>query len=130
MPGVIVPRKTVGEVLRLIEDNEAEVRLELSQGKIRFTIGDVVLTSKLIDGTFPDYGRVIPQNNDKELIVDKKDFEAAVDRVSTISSERGRPVKLALSAGQLVLPVTNPDSCSATSTLTLEYASDPLHMRF
>ena len=100
MPGVIVPRKTVGEVQRLIEDNEAEVAIELSQGKIRFTIGDVVLTSKLIDGTFPDYGRVIPQNNDKELIVDKKDFEAAVDRVSTISSERGRAVKLALSARQ------------------------------
>ncbi len=101
MPGVIVPRKTVGEVQRLIEDNEAEVKIELSQGKIRFTLGNVVLTSKLIDGTFPDYGRVIPQNNDKELIVDKKDFEAAVDRVSTISSERGRAVKLALSPGKL-----------------------------
>jgi hypothetical protein len=72
----------------------------LSQGKIRFTIGNVVLTSKLIDGTFPDYARVIPQNNDKELIVDKKDFEAAVDRVSTVSSERGRAVKLAMSGGQ------------------------------
>ena len=130
MPGVIVPRKTVGEVQRLIEDNEAEVLIELSQGKIRFTIGNVVLTSKLIDGTFPDYGRVIPQNNDKELIVDKKDFEAAVDRVSTISSERGRAVKLALSAGKLVLSVTNPDSGSATEELEVEYASDPLDIGF
>jgi len=130
MPGVIVPRKTVGEVQRLIEDNETEVRIELSQGKIRFTIGDVVLTSKLIDGTFPDYGRVIPQNNDKELVVDKKDFEAAVDRVSTISSERGRAVKLALSAGRLVLSVTNPDSGSATEELEVEYASDPLDIGF
>ena len=60
MPGIIVPRKTVSEVQRLIEDNEAEVAIELSSGKIRFTIGDVVLTSKLIDGTFPDYARVIP----------------------------------------------------------------------
>src|SRR3974390_2979624 len=110
MPGVIVPRKTVGEVQRLIEDNEAEVRIELSQGKIRFTIGNVVLTSKLIDGTFPDYGRVIPQNNDKELVVDKKDFEAAVDRVSTISSDHGRPVKLALAAGKLGLLGANPHS--------------------
>jgi DNA polymerase-3 subunit beta len=124
MPGVIVPRKTVGEVQRLIEDNEAEVAIELSQGKIRFTIGNVVLTSKLIDGTFPDYGRVIP------LIVDKKDFEAAVDRVSTISSERGRAVKLALSAGKLVLSVTNPDSGSATEELEVEYASDPLDIGF
>src|SRR6266705_3447634 len=130
MPGVIVPRKTVGEVQRLIEDNEGEVRIELSQGKIRFTIGDVVLTSKLIDGTFPDYGRVIPQNNDKELIVDKKDFEAAVDRVSTISSERGRAVKLALSAGKLVLSVTNPDSGSATEEIEVEYASDALDIGF
>src|SRR5260221_413912 len=130
MPGVIVPRKTVGEVQRLIEDSEAEVGIELSQGKIRFTIGNVVLTSKLIDGTFPDYGRVIPQNNDKELIVDKRDFEAAVDRVSTISSERGRAVKLALSAGKLVLSVTNPDSGSATEELEVEYASDALDIGF
>src|SRR3954471_11734036 len=130
MPGVIVPRKSVGDVQRLIEDNEAEVKIELSQGKIRFTIGNVVLTSKLIDGTFPDYGRVIPQNNDKELIVDKKDFEAAVDRVSTISSERGRAVKLALSPGKLVLSVTNPDSGSATEELEVEYASDALDIGF
>src|SRR5215208_2982082 len=130
MPGIIVPRKTVGEVQRLIEDNEAEVTVELSQGKIRFTIGHVVLTSKLIDGTFPDYGRVIPQNNDKELIVDKKDFEAAVDRVSTISSERGRAVKLALSPGKLVLSVTNPDSGSATEELEVEYDSDPIDIGF
>jgi DNA polymerase-3 subunit beta len=130
MTGVIVPRKTVGEVQRLIEDNEASVAIELSQGKIRFTIGDVVLTSKLIDGTFPDYARVIPQNNDKELIVDKKDFEAAVDRVSTISSERGRAVKLALSAGKLVLSVTNPDSGSATEELEVEYTADPLDIGF
>ena len=130
MPGVIVPRKTVGEVQRLIEDTEAEVTIELSQAKIRFTIGNVVLTSKLIDGTFPDYGRVIPQGNDKELVVDKKDFENAVDRVSTISSERGRAVKLSLSPGKLVLSVTNPDSGSATEELEVEYASDALDIGF
>src|SRR5436305_1561576 len=77
MPGIILPRKTVIEVQRLIEDNSVDVVVELSQGKIRFTFGDVVLTSKLIDGTFPDYGRVIPANNDKELIVDKKEFVQA-----------------------------------------------------
>jgi DNA polymerase-3 subunit beta len=130
MPGVIVPRKTVGEVQRLIDDTEAVIKVELSQGKIRLTIGDVVLTSKLIDGTFPDYSRVIPQNNDKELIVDKSDFESAVDRVSTIASERGRAVKLALSAGKLVLSVTNPDSGSATEELEVEYATDALDIGF
>src|SRR5271156_6112518 len=130
MPGIIVPRKTVGEVQRLMEDTEAEVAIELSPGKIRFTVGQAVLTSKLIDGTFPDYARVIPLNNDKELVVDKKDFEAAVDRVSTVSSERGRAVKLSVSGGRLLLSVTNPDSGSATEELEVEYEADPIDIGF
>jgi DNA polymerase III subunit beta len=130
MPGIIVPRKTVGEVQRLMEDGEAEVGIELSPGKIRFTVGQAILTSKLIDGTFPDYGRVIPTANDKELIVDKKEFEAAVDRVSTVSSERGRAVKLSITAGRLLLSVTNPDSGSATEELEVEYEADPIDIGF
>jgi DNA polymerase-3 subunit beta len=130
MPGIIVPRKTVGEVQRLIEAGEGEVAIEMSAGKIRFSIGDVVLTSKLIDGTFPDYARVIPANNDKSLTVDKKDFEAAVDRVSTVSSERGRAVKLSITGGRLTLSVTNPDSGSATEELEVEYEADPLDIGF
>jgi DNA polymerase-3 subunit beta len=130
MPGIIVPRKTVGEVQRLIEDSEAEVSVQVSSAKIRFSIGDVTLTSKLIDGTFPDYARVIPSGNDKELVVDKKDFEAAVDRVSTVSSERGRAVKLSLSGGKLILSVTNPDSGSATEEIEVEYDADPIDIGF
>ena len=130
MPGVIVPRKTVNEVQRLIEDNDAEITVELSPAKIRFTIGDVVLTSKLIDGTFPDYGRVIPLGNDKMLEVNKREFEQAVDRVSTVSSERGRAVKLSLSGGRLVLSVTNPDSGSATEELEVVYEADPIDIGF
>ncbi len=130
MPGVIVPRKTVSEVQRLVEGSDAEVAIEVSSAKIRFTLGEVVLTSKLIDGTFPDYARVIPTGNDKELTVDKKDFEAAVDRVSTVSSERGRAVKLSLSGGRLVLSVTNPDSGSATEELEVEYDGDPIDIGF
>jgi DNA polymerase-3 subunit beta len=130
MPGIIVPRKTVAEVQRLIETGEGDVAIELSAGKIRFTIGNVVLTSKLIDGTFPDYARVIPVNNDKSLIVDKTDFEAAVDRVSTVSSERGRAVKLSITGGRLVLSVTNPDSGSATEEIEVEYEADPLDIGF
>ncbi len=130
MPGIIVPRKTVNEVQRLIEDANGEVTVELSQAKIRFTLGEVVLTSKLIDGTFPDYGRVIPLGNDKILEVEKKDFEQAVDRVSTIASERGRAVKLSLSGGRLVLSVTNPDSGSATEEFEVVYEADPIDIGF
>jgi DNA polymerase-3 subunit beta len=130
MPGVIVPRKTVAEVQRLIEDAGDEVEVELSPAKIRFSFGKVVLTSKLIDGTFPDYGRVIPAANDKTLVVNKAEFAAAVDRVSTVSSERGRAVKLSLADGKLTLSVTNPDSGSATEELEVEYASEALDIGF
>jgi DNA polymerase-3 subunit beta len=130
MPGVILPRKTVGEVQKLLDDAEATVNVELSSSKVRFTVGAVVLTSKLIDGTFPDYARVIPTGNDKRLIVEREDFAAAVDRVSTISSERGRAVKLSLSERRLVLTVTNPDSGTATEEIEVEYEAEPLDIGF
>ncbi|MEX6507059.1 DNA polymerase III subunit beta [Jiella sp. M17.18] len=132
MPGIIIPRKTVGEVQKLLGDSndDAEVTVELSDSKIRFVIGDVVMTSKLIDGTFPDYQRVIPLNNDKELTLDRQDFAAAVDRVSTISSERGRAVKLALSDQQLTLTVNSPDAGTATEELAVGYGSDDIEIGF
>jgi DNA polymerase-3 subunit beta len=130
MPGIIVPRKTVTEIQKLVEDIDADVAIELSTTKIRFTFGDVVLTSKLIDGTFPDYARVIPTGNDKRLIVECGPFKNAVDRVSTISSERGRAVKLALADGKLTLSVTNPDSGSAVEELEVDYDSAPLDIGF
>ena len=144
MPGVIVPRKAVSEVQKLIEDPGHEVRVEISAAKTRFTFGpstssgqassassgQVVLTSKLIDGTFPDYVRVIPSGNDKRLIVDRAPFAAAVDRVSTISSERGRAVKLALADSKLTLSVTNPDSGSAIEELDVDYDSSPIDIGF
>jgi len=130
MTGVIVPRKTVGEIQKLVEEPDGEVGVELSDTKVRFTIGPVVLTSKLIDGTFPDYARVIPQGNDKILKVDLSEFAGAVDRVSTISSERGRAVKLALSDGRMVLSVNNPDSGSAIEELGVDYPADALEIGF
>ncbi|MBL4786513.1 MAG: DNA polymerase III subunit beta [Cohaesibacteraceae bacterium] len=130
MPGIIVPRKAVSEIQKLIEDPEADIEIEVSDTKIRLNIGTVVLTSKLIDGTFPDYQRVIPQGNDKELRVDCTEFAQAVDRVSTVSSDRGRAVKLAVSEGLLVLSVSSPDSGSAVEELPVSYNAEPLEIGF
>jgi len=130
MPGVIVPRKTVVELAKLVEDGQGDVRIELSPSKIRVSTARVVLTSKLIDGTFPDYERVIPQGNDKKMEVDNAAFAQAVDRVSTLSSDKGRAVKLTINNGKLVLSVNNPDSGSATEELPVEYGFDPLEIGF
>lgn len=130
MPGIIIPRKAVGEIQRLVEDPDAAVFVELSDSKIRLSVGETVLTSKLIDGTFPDYNRVIPTGNDKELILDRETFAKAVDRVSTISSERGRAVKLQLSEGQMVLSVNNPDSGTAEEEIAVGYTSDAIDVGF
>ncbi|WP_163270650.1 DNA polymerase III subunit beta [Chelativorans alearense] len=130
MPGIIIPRKTVGELQKLVDDPDVAVTVELSETKIRFTIGSVVLTSKLIDGTFPDYQRVIPTGNDKELIIDRQSFSAAVDRVSTVSSERGRAVKLSIADGQVTLTVNNPDSGSATEEIPAGYDAEAIEIGF
>ncbi len=130
MPGIIIPRKTVGELQKLVDGVDGDVSVEISDAKIRVTTGPIVMTSKLIDGTFPDYQRVIPSGNDKEMRVDCATFQAAVDRVSTISSERGRAVKLAISDGQLTLTVNNPDSGSATDEVPVGYDNDPLEIGF
>ncbi len=130
MPGVIVPRKTVNELQRLLETTDQAVDVAVSPAKVRFEIGTVTLTSKLIDGTFPDYGRVIPQGNDKDLKVPNADFMQAVDRVSTIASERGRAVKLSINGAKLTLSVNNPEGGSATEELDVEYSSQPLEIGF
>jgi len=130
MPGVIVPRKTVGEIRKLIDEFSGDVGIALSETKIRFGFDEVVLTSKLIDGTFPDYDRVIPFANDKALEVDPGTFAKAVDLVSTISTEKSRAVKLSLDSGSLVLSATSPEAGSATEELEVDYVSGPLEIGF
>jgi DNA polymerase-3 subunit beta len=130
MPGIIVPRKTVLELSKLVEDAAGEVEIALSPSKIRFTLDGLVLTSKLIDGTFPDYERVIPRNNDKSLQVDTRLFTQAVDRVSTVSSEKGRAVKLNVTVERVILTVNNPDSGSAEEEISASYSADPLDIGF
>ena len=130
MPGIILPRKTVHELHRLIESSEATVQVGISASKARFEIGTITLTTKLIDGTFPDYARVIPKGNDKALKVRNAEFISAVDRVSTIASERGRAVKLNINGDKLVLSVNNPEGGSATEEIGADYDATPLEIGF
>jgi DNA polymerase III subunit beta len=130
IPGVIVPRKTVAELRRLLEDAEGAVEIGLSDTKVQFVFDSVELTSKLIDGSFPDYQRVIPSANDKVLTLDAKDFFQAVDRVSTISADRTRAVKLNLDSDRVTLSVVNPESGTATEELGANYRADPIEIGF
>jgi DNA polymerase-3 subunit beta len=134
MPDVIVPRKAVGELRKLLEEAlDGNVLIDLSASKIRFTMGGeggVVLTSKLIDGTFPDYSRVIPTGNDKLLKVDPKLFFAGVDRVATIATEKTRAVKIGLDQDRVTLSVTSPDNGTAAEELAAEYRAEALEIGF
>jgi len=130
MPGVIVPRKTVTELRKLIDETGEDIVVALSETKIRFAFDDAVMTSKLIDGTFPDYERVIPADNEKVMEVDCRQFTAAVDRVSAISTEKSRAVKLAVRAGHLTLSASSPDSGNASEEIEVSYSADAMEIGF
>jgi DNA polymerase-3 subunit beta len=133
MPGVIIPRKTVNELRKLLDETSESIDIELSDTRIRFRIGTVTLTSKLIDGTFPEYERVIPRDNDKILRVPAKEFSQAVGRVAAISSERSRPVKMSLSRDLLTLSAASPEQGTATEELDsdhVKYEATPLEIGF
>ena len=130
MPGIIVPRKAVIEVRKLIEETEDEIAISLSDSKIRFGFDNVALTSKLIDGTFPDYERVIPTGNDKVLEADRKAMFDAVDRVSAISSEKSRSIKMACEKGLVTLSASSPEAGSAVEEIEASYGSGHLEIGF
>ncbi len=117
MPGVIIPRKAINELRKLLEDAADSIQISLSESKIRFTFDHIVLTSKLIDGTFPNYEQVIPSGNDKIVEVDPKLFTSAIDRVSTISDGKSRALKLTLNGKTMTLSANSPEAGSATEDL-------------
>ena len=117
MPGVILPRKAVAELRKLVEEAGDSIQIGLSESKVRFNFDHIVLTSKLIDGTFPDYQRVIPQGNDKVVEVNPKSFSSAIDRVSTISDGKSRAVKITFEGKTMTLSANSPEAGSATEDL-------------
>ncbi len=130
MPDVIVPRKCIAELRKLLDEVDGSVGVSLSGSKIRFDLGQAILTSKLIDGTFPDYSRVIPTGNDKLLKLDPRSFEDGVDRVSTIASEKTRAVKMALDRDKITLSVTSPENGTAAEEVPGDYAAMPFEIGF
>ena len=129
-PGVIVPRKTVSEARRLLDDAGESVELALSPQKVRFELNGAALTSKVIDGNFPDYGRVIPKDNNRIVRVDAELFAKAVDRVATISAEKSRSVRMAIESGRVVLTVRNMEAGQAVEELEVEYDGEPFELSF
>ncbi len=130
MPDIIIPRKCVAEVRKLLDEAEGDVEIQLSASKIRFELGNAVLTSKLIDGTFPDYSRVIPTANDRLLRIDTKCFKEGVDRVAAIASEKTRAVKLALDRDRVTLSVTSPENGTAAEDVAADYSSPAFEVGF
>lgn len=135
MPGVIVPRKTIAELRRLIEDGGDLLDLQISAQKIRAEVArttgkGAALTSKVIDGSFPDYMRVIPRDNDRILLVDTTLFAKAVDRVSTISAEKSRSVKLAIEPGRMILTVRNIEAGQAVEEVEIDYDGEAFEIGF
>ncbi len=130
IPGVIIPRKTINELYKLVEEGGEKVEISLSESKARFAVGDAVLVSKLIDGTFPDYERVIPTGNDKIMEVDGKAFSNAVDRVSVITSEKSRGIKVSLTDSKMTLSASSAEQGTATEELAVSYGADPVEIGF
>ncbi len=130
LSGVIIPRKTVAEIRKLLDDSDSQnVSLSLSENKICFVLKDVTLTSKLIDGTYPDYERVIPTGNDKVLELSVKDLSKAVDRVSVVA-EHTRAIKLITNKNHLLITTSSPELGSALEELEASYEAEALEVGY
>lgn len=130
MPGIIVPAGAVEEILKLVGKGDTEVGVRLSDAAIEFTVGATTLYSKLVDGVFPDYRRVIPIANPERLVVDRVALADAVERVATVSADRGRGLRIALDERQIVLSMSAPDAGSATEAVDATFAGAPFEVGY
>jgi DNA polymerase-3 subunit beta len=129
MPGVIIPRKTVEEARRLADGN-TELAVELSKTKFRVIVDSAILTSKLIDGQFPDYDRVVPKSNEKVVEFDRSEFERLVERVATVAGN-DRNMKFSFGAGRLEASAKNAESVAlAVDDIDVSYEGEPIETAF
>ena len=129
MPGIIIPRKTINELSKLATESNGEVEVSLSANQIRFVLDDVVLSSRLIDGTYPEYEKVIPVNNDKILQADVKTLTNVIERVAVVY-EKSRGIKLSISNGLLQVFAASADEGSAEDEMDAIYDNDSLEIGF
>ncbi len=127
---VILPRKTVLELQRLLDNSEALVKLSLTANQIQVDLEDLRLTSKLIEGRFPDYERVIPEDSDKILRCNRQKVRAALSRAAILSNEKFRGVRLQISAEMLRIQTQNPEQEEAEEEVEIEYSGSPLEIGF
>lgn len=127
---IIVPRKGILELARLLQNGDEELRLVIGASHIRAHVGDFTFTSKLVDGKFPDYERVIPKNGDKILLSDRMELRQVLSRIAILSNEKYRGVRLALTNGYLQVMANNPEQEEAEETLAVDYEGDSLEVGF
>ncbi len=127
---VIVPRKGVQELVRLLEDNEKAARIEIGSNHIRVSTDDIRFTSKLIDGRFPDYERVVPKGGNKQVIANRELLRQALSRTSILSNEKYRGIRLNLESGALRIQAHNPEQEQADEEIEVDYKGDSLEIGF
>ncbi|MCH9798557.1 MAG: DNA polymerase III subunit beta, partial [Betaproteobacteria bacterium] len=127
---VILPRKTVIELIKLLEDNDEEVTIEIAAGQVNFAFGDMRLISKVIDGKFPDYHRVIPSSHGNTFTANRVEILTAMQRASILSNEKYRGIRMVLSENNIKLISTNTEQEEAEEELEISYTQDSLDIGF
>jgi len=126
----ILPRKGVLELQRLLADGDHEVRISLGSNHLRAHLADFTFTSKLVDGKFPDYDRVLPKGGDKEVLAEREELRQAFSRTAILSNEKFRGVRITLSEGAITMVANNPEQEEAEEQVTVNYSGDSLEIGF
>ncbi|MFO1385923.1 MAG: DNA polymerase III subunit beta [Chitinivorax sp.] len=127
---IILPRKTVLELYKLLDDSDKPIQVDISQNQVRFAFGDVLLVSKVVDGKFPDYNRVIPLNNTKLLTIDRVQLQQALQRAAILSNEKFRGVRVVLMNGLFRIICSNSEQEEAQEELEVDYQGEALDVGF
>jgi DNA polymerase-3 subunit beta len=126
----ILPKKTLGELARLMSEGDGDVIYERGENHLFFQVGDRLLISRMIDGQFPAYERVIPKGNDKHIEFERDRLTAAIKRVALLSNERSRAVKIQIEKGKVDVTSSSPELGEAKETLPVEYSGTPMQICF